>query len=92
MSRDSFFENEKSQVGLFFMKIGRSIWTAVIGLVIIITFLYGAVLNKVDSVFLTIIICSLGFGLIVFLSLNDVREARDYYEERRKAKRRVKRL
>jgi tetrahydromethanopterin S-methyltransferase subunit E len=92
MVKSGFFENDKSQLGLFFMKIGRSVWTVIFGLIIVLTFIYGVFLNKFGSQYIAILISALIFGILVFLSLNDAKEARDYYEERKKHRKNVKRL
>lgn len=79
---------------ILFFKSGRAIWIVFLSIVLILTVFYGVVLNTFESPVLAIVISALVLGILIFLAIFDIKEARDRIEDYRKDRvsvRRVKR-
>lgn len=68
----------------FVGKSFRSLWIVFLTIVLVITVLYGIVLNTFDSQGIAVALCALLLGLITFFSMVDIREEKDKFSNANK--------
>ena len=68
----------------FIGKSFRSLWIVFLTIVLVITVIYGIVLNAFDSQGIAVGLCALLLGLITFFSMIDIREEKDKFSNSNK--------